>query len=106
MEGLGFRGLGSRVSRACLLPRTMNPKPNPQCSDKHAKRLDKVLRDAKLADLLMRADEHPKGSPFDHYTKLQAFVSKGKTEEGIRWVFCAACLIFNMFHVLTLLCPS
>ena len=96
MEGLGFRGLGFRVSRACLLPRTINPKPNPQCSDKHAKRLDKVLRD----------DEHFKGSPFDHYTKLQAFVSKGKTEEGIRWVFCAACLIFNMFHVLTLLCPS
>ena len=51
----------------------------------------------------MHADEHPKGSPFDHYTKLQAFVSKGKTEEGIRWVFCAAWLIFNMLTVLTVL---
>ncbi|CAE7909442.1 unnamed protein product [Symbiodinium microadriaticum] len=60
--------------------------------DKHyraANDNEKVLRDPKLADLLMRADEHPKGSPFDHYTKLQWLISKSKTEHGISWVFQA-----------------
>ena len=52
-----------------------------------------VLRDPKLADLLMRADEHPKGSPFDHYTKLQWLISKSKTEHGISWVFQAVLLV-------------
>ncbi|CAE7662360.1 Gyltl1b, partial [Symbiodinium necroappetens] len=47
----------------------------------------RVLKDEKLAALLLKADEHPKGSPFDHYTKMQLLIQKGKSEDGIRWAF-------------------
>ena len=55
-----------------------------------------VLRDPKLAALLMEADEHPSGSPFDHYTKIQAMISKAKTEEGINYAFTALRLCSNL----------
>ena len=63
--------------------------PNPDLPEPTAA---EVLRDPKLAELLMRADEHAKGSPFDHYTKLQWLISKSKTEQGISWVFNAVSL--------------
>ena len=55
-----------------------------------------MLRDPKLAELLMAADEHPEGTPFDHYTKLQLLINKGKSPEGLRWIFCAV-LLGSMF---------
>ena len=57
--------------------------------------LSQVLKDEALARLLMEADEHPSGSPFDHISKIQLLVQKGRTEEGIRWAFNAVPHVCN-----------
>ena len=44
----------------------------------------------------MEADEHPNGSPFDHYTKIQALINKAKTEEGINFAFTAVQLCSSL----------
>ena len=40
----------------------------------------------------MEADEHPQGSPFNDYTKLQVLVSKARSDVNIRWAFSAVLL--------------
>ena len=54
--------------------------------------LSKVLKNDKLAALLIEADEDANGGPFDQITKLQLFIQKSKSEEGLQWVFFAVCL--------------
>ena len=51
-----------------------------------------MLKNDKLAALLIEADEDATGGPFDHITKLQLFIQKSKSEEGLQWVFFAVCL--------------
>ncbi|CAE7699222.1 Gyltl1b [Symbiodinium sp. CCMP2592] len=47
----------------------------------------RVLKDEKLANLLLKADEHPRGSPFDQYTKLQLLIQKGKWDGYVnKWL--------------------
>lgn len=55
-----------------------------------------------MSSLLLKADEHPKGSPFDHYTKLQLLIQKGKSEEGIRWAFSSVSPCSKAWSVLVI----
>lgn len=45
-----------------------------------------VLTDKLLADLLLKADESDKKA-FSHWSKFQILIQKGRTSEGIRWLF-------------------
>lgn len=45
-----------------------------------------VLCDKFLADLLLKADESEKKA-FSHWSKYQILIQKGRTSEGIRWLF-------------------
>lgn len=49
-------------------------------------RLAEVLPDKVLAELLLKADESDKKA-FSHWSKFQILIQKGRTSEGIRWLF-------------------
>ena len=50
-----------------------------------------VLCDPDIAQLLLHADEAEKKA-FSHWSKYQILVQKGRTPEGIRWLFMAVSL--------------
>lgn len=47
---------------------------------------DQVLCDKVLTDLLLSADESEKKA-FSHWSKYQILIQKGRSSEGIRWLF-------------------
>jgi hypothetical protein len=56
----------------------------------------RVLNSQRLLDLLLKADESPSDvNPFNHWSKLQMLVSRGKTARNIDWVFHAMSLESN-----------
>lgn len=53
----------------------------------------RVLNNQRLLDLLLKADESPSDvNPFNHWSKLQLLVSRGRTPRNIDWVFHAMSL--------------
>ena len=52
-----------------------------------------VLQDKDISDMLIAADEKSgngiRKGPFSHWSKYQIYIQKGKTPQGIRWLFFA-----------------
>lgn len=50
----------------------------------------RVLNSDRLLNLLLKADEHGSSdNPFNHYSKMQLMINKGKTAKNIEWIFFA-----------------
>jgi hypothetical protein len=48
----------------------------------------RVLSSDAMLGLLLAADEHPSDSnPFNHYSKLQIMINKGRNPRNIEWIF-------------------
>ena len=48
----------------------------------------RVLSSEGMLGLLLAADEHTSDTnPFNHYSKLQIMINKGRNQRNIEWIF-------------------